>query len=104
MTPQDRLAVLQAAIDGKPLQYRPINTAGGRDWQDLRYPSRDGTLNFSMYEFRVKPQPRTFYAIENSRIIGKSRLYDTEADATISAEQFGGNVIKLQEVIEDEGA
>lgn len=102
MTPQDRLAVLQAAIDGKPLQYRPRN---GQHWREATLATdRNGALNFAAYDFRIKPQPRTFYAIEDSRIIGRSRLYDTEADAVYNAVQFGGNVIKLQEVIEDEGA
>ena len=55
------IAVLQAAKDGKAIQ-RLLKVPGASRWEDDLKPSWD----FSCYDYRVKPEPRVFYAAINS--------------------------------------
>ena len=58
MTVDQMIAVLQAAKDGKAIQYRNIDIGG--DWIDC---SR--TRLYSTYEYRIKPEPREMWVPEN---------------------------------------
>ena len=55
------IAVLQAAKDGKAIQ-RLLKSHGSK-WEDDPKPPWDCGWNFACYNYRVKPEPRVFYAV-----------------------------------------
>ena len=53
-TTAEKIAVMQAAIDGKAIEYRPPDY---KDWHTLTHPS----WNWERCEYRVKPEPKVTY-------------------------------------------
>lgn len=96
------IAVLQAAKDGKAIQMRAkVNRLGGA-WWDVADPFWD----FSACDYRVKPEPRVFYAIlgeDTYKFIDKCVVYLNREQA----EKFAGRhpdackVVKLVEAPDD---
>ena len=84
MNIDEMIEVLQAAKEGKQIQYR---CCAMKSWKDTTYPSWD----FSLYRYRVKPEPREFW------LSNDGKYAHTKAEAE---EYFGeGNVILVREVI-----
>ncbi len=63
MTLEEQRDIIQAKIDGKELQVRSnyastINSTARPNWVDATV----FRFNFADYEYRIKPQPREFWA------------------------------------------
>jgi hypothetical protein len=54
MTHAEALAVMKAAKEGKPIQFRLRDMMGG--WYD-RTESQTPDFNFFRYDYRIKPEP-----------------------------------------------
>lgn len=66
MTLQEQRDVIQAAIEGKPIEWRPIRDVSNPVWALLDN-HVDPVFNFFGYEYRVKPQPREWWLILDRR-------------------------------------
>jgi hypothetical protein len=90
MTFDDAIQVLQAAKVGKSIQRRVLNS--DNPWRNI-LPEAVPSLDFSCYEYRVKPEPRCFVvylmedkngalftssikALENSVCVGSAKLVE----------------------------
>jgi hypothetical protein len=94
MTLQEQRDILQAALDGKTIQYR----IALRSWRNVNNPFV--RFNFRSTEYRVKPEPREFYV----NIYGsgsKNRIHSTRERADQQAAHTRLECIKVREVLED---
>ena len=93
-TLQEMIAVMQAGLDGKRIQYQ--DKKGVSPWQDCDHIAN---LSWDWWEcdYRVKPEPREFWAnvYPGPRVCFHSNQRDAEDQRTES-----GVTIKLREVIE----
>lgn len=89
MTPEQISAVVLAFRDGAVIQFRRDSDS---DWQDCKPPH----WNFAEFEYRVKQEPRTAYAVKllDGRL--GSRLFETHE----KAKQYGNLVLRQLEVVE----
>lgn len=96
----ENIAVLQAAKDGKRIQERSriCRTCQSLPpWNDKSNP----TWNFEDFDYRVKPEPRTFYAAELES--GVATYMRTDRDEVVAYGQLAGGckrILTLVEVIE----
>lgn len=63
MTLQDQLAIIQAAIDGKPIEFQ----GSDGEWQPLisaRFPGHPCQFDFANSQYRVKPPPREWWLVQ----------------------------------------
>ena len=91
------IAVLQAAKDGKAIQMRSkVNRRTGGAWYDVTDPLWD----FAACDYRVKPEPRVFYAVlreHGSQCVA----YRDRKLAEKLADPPDYKVVKLVEVLDD---
>lgn len=59
MTNQEIIAVVQAAIEGKKIEWRWKDRAES-PWMETLYPGK-GTWDFEHLDYRVKREPRTWW-------------------------------------------
>jgi len=89
-------AVMAAFDEGKPIQGR--QRGRGKlvpDWRDSNRPR----WNWAFFEYRIKPEPLTFWVnIYSEGDYGRPR--DTEEEARKASGCMGGRTVKMQEVIE----
>lgn len=91
-------AVLQAAKEGKPVQWKRINGAKSINWVDLGPANDSVDWNFTDFVFRVKPNPRCIWI--NEFVDGLSCVYhQNEEDAKQDYHSLV-RTIKFVEVIE----
>ena len=92
------IAVLQAAKDGKALQMQAKKRGGtGGAWLDVANP----LWNFACYNYRVKPEPRVFYAILKEHGSQRCFAYRDRELAEKLACSPNQKVVKLVEVLDD---
>lgn len=96
MTLQEQRDIIQAAIDGKPLQYR--RKQGGGKWFDV--PSIT-THNFTFYEmeYRVKPEPREWWLTPADTVDGFIVLRNL-GDPIPTTVEVRGKPILVREVLD----
>lgn len=94
MTLREKIVVLQAAMEGKPIQGRHC---GDRTWLDLDV--SDVAWQFGNYEYRVKPEPRVIWV--NFFSDGSGTAHVTE-DLALSRDCDGDlrRPVKFIEVVE----
>ena len=95
MTIDSMIEVLQAAKEGKAIQCR-LRDHHAHQWTPVNV--HDAQWNFSRYEYRVKPEPRTVWLV----IVGSAGwyyAYDSEQSARDNLPK-SGKVVKFIEVIE----
>lgn len=96
-TIDEMIAVLQAIKSGKTVQYRGCY-ATDSNW--MTSADSSGNLNFAMWEYRVKPEPREWWLVErNDRLpIG---YYESERKAYWRSLEFDpvADVIHVREVL-----
>ena len=91
------IAVLQAAKDGKAIQMRSkVNRRTGGAWYDVTDPLWD----FAACNYRVKPEPRVFYAVLREHGGQCIACRDRELAETFS-DPPDYKVVKLVEVLDD---
>jgi hypothetical protein len=88
------IAVLQAAKSGKIIQCRPINSECS--WVTLTNP----VYNFSICDYRVKPEPRVIYVEEHIgfRDIDRTKVFFNNGDFPIPRPNI--RMVKFVEVID----
>lgn len=62
----EKIAVMQAAAEGKPIEgrFRPNSvTDEERNWEQLTNPN----WNWSVWDYRVKPEPKTLFVVYDTR-------------------------------------
>ena len=85
---QELLPIIQAFAEGKTVQY--LNGSVGK-WSDAVTPSF-----FTQYQWRIKPEPREFYLIEDL----KTGIFEKiNGDNPYNPETH--QVIKVREVLSD---
>jgi hypothetical protein len=97
---QKELAVMQAYVDGKEIEYRYKNSL--HQWELTPNPS----WVFSTYEYRVKKEPRVIYVNEyrdaNDKLyLGTGVPNEREAVAFVVSSSNYNRTIKFIEVLED---
>lgn len=91
------LPLIQAFAEGKTIQ---VKSVGG--WVD----SKELVFNWPVGHYRIKPEPRTFYAVEwhnNGRPVIAGSLYQAEEfvrEAIVGVPE-SARVIILREVLDD---
>lgn len=87
MTDDEIIAVVAAHKAGKRIQIRPKKSYknGSEGWCDANHL----LWNFAENEYRVKPEPRTFW-------VNRSHLFDTAA----SIPPLTGEMVLVREVVE----
>lgn len=104
MTNKEIIAVVQAAEAGKKIQ-----TRSKQRMTKIWFDNIDIVWNFSVNEYRVKPEPREFYAIEFPPLgpVG-GKLHLSRESAEFHADdtelyrkpRSSAKIIKLREVLE----
>lgn len=106
-----QIEILQAAKEGKPLQWRS-RTSSKREWRDDVIIPKEGVLfDFTNYEFRVKKEPDVLYQVEcryvssnewslYSRRVSKEKAEKLEVQARVIYPYT--RIRKFVEVLEDE--
>jgi hypothetical protein len=94
------IAVIQAHKDGKQIEVR--GKVAAATWGN-RHP--DATLfNFASFEYRVKPEPRRLFVIENSvgsRMYSRTTREDAEQKLThINSRRPPNNPARIVEYVE----
>lgn len=56
-------AIMLAYAEGKTIECRSYSSGPDGKW----YTTIDPDFMFSHYEYRIKPEPRTFYALEDAK-------------------------------------
>lgn len=89
--------LMQAWLDGKPIQYRGVGTYG--KWATI-YPTSPvpPAFTFELYEYRIKREPRVLYANEYPG--GRLRPHNTRELADRFASRRRVGLVKFVEVIE----
>ena len=103
MNIDEMIEVLQAMKEGKKILIR--ENAPSYCWRDYVYSDNTGGMNFVVFEFKVKPEPREFYVN-----IDRTGLYThkTEKEAIKGKTTLVGHInintetIKVREVLEDD--
>ena len=93
MTHDEMILVIRAERDGKEIQSKEI---GYTEFSDC---FQKGNFNFKDYEYRIKPEPRTWHCVVDS---GALLVYHSEKRARAVAELGGDEYILVQEVLDDE--
>lgn len=88
MTHDEMIAVIQAHKDGKKLEYR---TKGMVGWDDVT----NVVWSFHSTDYRVKPEPRTFWV--NVYPTGEKFAYETKEDADGAASRHRKECIEVVE-------
>jgi hypothetical protein len=106
---KDKIAVMQAYAEGKPIEIRnkaeePLHVSYGRTWAShpaWEQQQQPVQFNFTVYDYRIKPEPREIFA--NIYPTGSPLLAHLTADeARRSALPCATRVaVKFREVIED---
>lgn len=91
MTHDEMIAVIQAHKEGKQIEYRTINPES--PWVYVKNPKWD----FPQIEYRVKPEPRTFWLVSTPAGAHFGYTNYTEAKDVRAACQ--GTLIQVQEVL-----
>jgi hypothetical protein len=112
MTLKEKIAILQAGLDGKTIQTR--NKPGGSLTTDgifLKgsYPNwtevplhEPGSFNFALYDYRIKPEPREFYMnIYEDGTQGEPRKTRELAERLCKRTRGRFDTVRFVEVIED---
>lgn len=89
-----KIAVMQAYVDGKPIEYIQ-NRVSGDNWDQIPGPS----WNWAACDYRVAPpKPEAVYKLRDVK--GTCRgLYEDEQSATEIAKNYGFSVHKFVEVL-----
>jgi hypothetical protein len=95
MNLQDMIKVMQAAIDGKGIEY---NNGCGRGWEKVN-DVNNLAWNWHRIKYRVKKEPRVFYANVYPFIMGALKVSQKECNDTAQSGRTG--TIKLVEVLDD---
>ena len=72
---EQAIAVMQAWMDGKPIQYNTYST--GKNWIDL--PAEAPVWNWQNYTYRIKPEPTKVYVVFScchKRICTKDTMHE----------------------------
>jgi len=88
------ITILQAIKEGKQIQ---IMLNG--EWQDREASQKDKIPHFSSYQYRIRPEPRVFWANVYKDVPGTPYLYKDKTEAR-SFCGSSGETIKVVEVIE----
>lgn len=93
MTPEEKGALLLAAHEGKPLQYRKW---GAASWEDCN--SVGGIYDYEYYRVKPEPEPREFWLWLNGRgeVLHKFLKPISPADVQFLS---GGDIIHVREVL-----
>lgn len=101
MTLQAMIAVLKAAEEGSPIQFRYLSQRGEGVWRDA---ARAPTWTFSTYEYRVKPKPIEVYIPilkgGGPGVYNYTSLAAAQTDLASHPEGRTGRIAKFIEVIE----
>jgi len=99
MTHDEMIEVIKAHKEGKKLQCRPKRSGKFEPpWMDFEE-GEEPVWNFQYVEYRVKPEPLTFYArIGDDGKVGGISKNRSHIEDHLHA--FGGRIVKLQEVKE----
>lgn len=88
------VAVMNAAKEGKEIQRR---CAGDKGWNDASRPA----WNWVDFEYRVKPEPREWWAILNymGTPVG---IFQEKDDAEFNAKNWNNaTIVPVREILED---
>lgn len=88
----EMIAVLTAAKEGKRIQYKRHEF---NEWYD----NNDSRWNFEMFEYRVKPEPREWWAEIYSTNKKYGVLYPTKEEAHDRGYPY--EIVHVREVIDD---
>lgn len=95
-TLQEQLKIIQAAIDGKSIEFRAIHS--GIDWETSHNPAG---FNFPAYVYRIKPEPRVIYVNEYSdNNLNGLRVHVDKDNAIMNSRDGCIRTIKFIEVLE----
>ena len=95
MTPEqikNLLPIIEALVEGKAVQFRPRNTI--LPWEDVIVV----TGFYDDYEYRIKPEPRRFWLIENCTGPG-SVQFESKTDAALNCKFGSIGIVEFVEVI-----
>lgn len=96
MSIQEMIDVLEAAREGKTVQWRRKDTG---DWYEVD--PKDLTFAFDLNDYRVKPEsPREWWAVVYRD--GSAICYITKAEAI--AKTHCDTIVRVREILEDGGA
>lgn len=87
MTTEEKIAVMQACVDGKTIQICP---SGRSNWSDTKIPPQWNWVDFN---YRVKPEPREWWVVPNAWLFASRDI--AEAHSINSKE-----IIHVREVLE----
>lgn len=95
MTIDEQIAILQAAKDGKAIEFNIINSActGWSLWCSEHF-------DFVGYEYRIKREPRELWVYQNER--GNLATYPLTKRKPSETNKISGTYIKFREVLDDE--
>lgn len=94
MNTEEMIKVMQAYVDGEEIEY----TRSGKDW---RY-SDDPEWDWSLFEYRIKPKPRTIWVNEHEDNMETwYTCYNSKKDAEHDAYDYGliRTAVEYQEVM-----
>lgn len=98
---KQRVAVMQAHLDGKTIQHRPV---GGNEWTIVR--PDDVRCTFAPgYRYEIVSEPLHIWEVRNSDGLTHCRYHEVAGDreerAHGIAQHIGGTVRTYREVIDD---
>lgn len=96
MTPDEIIEVIQAYKEGKQIQYTSSKHYH-QLWEDTTHP----TWDFSEFNYRIKPKPRTYYVNVHPDGIIQHYLHSSRKVAREDTLNTSYKTIKLIEVIEE---
>ena len=94
MTIDEMIAVLQAAKEGKQIQWRTRGCPAA-DWDDFNDFS---AMNFGVFDFRVKPEPRHFWVNEHQDAQG--RWFGPLCNSAKEAEAIAQHRLRIVHLVE----
>jgi len=97
MTTPKKIVVMQAFVDKKKIQFR--KRFSGEEWQDIV--SEELDWNWTVYEYRIKPEPRHFWMniYPNERCKVYTSAYTTKESAVTGKDPSCLETIEVVEVI-----
>lgn len=98
MTLQEQRDMIQAAIDGKSIQYR---RSGSSEWEGACTFGPGECFDFHSWEYRVKPEPREWWVLVD-KLGNPLRVLQDRASALAFTSQFypDQSVVKVREIVD----
>lgn len=100
MTTQEKIAVMQAAVDGKKIEYRWQDDLNG-DWIEITGSTKFVVWNWEAFIFRVKPEPSEFWINVYADRTLPIHLYETKEKALLGSRSNKLKTIRVREVIDN---